>query len=98
MRFLTAPLIYPVNSQPVANGIIAIHDSGEIVEVIDPSKAEFNSATEKYDGILCPGFINAHCHLELSHMKGRITEKGKLAGFISEIVSKRNDTQEHIFE
>ena len=23
-----------------------------------------------YHGILCPGFINSHCHLELSHLKG----------------------------
>lgn len=26
----------------------------------------------KINGVLTPGFINAHCHLELSHLKGVI--------------------------
>ncbi|MFZ1304216.1 MAG: amidohydrolase, partial [Ferruginibacter sp.] len=43
---------------------------GVIVEIVDEKEA--GDDVEKLNGILCPGFINAHCHLELSHMKGHI--------------------------
>jgi aminodeoxyfutalosine deaminase len=31
---------------------------------------------EHHSGIITPGFVNAHCHLELSHLKWKI-ERGK---------------------
>lgn len=43
-----------------------------------------------YEGILCPGFINAHCHLELSHMKGAIDEHTGLIPFLQQVMFKRN--------
>jgi len=45
---------------------------------------------EKFGGILCPGFINAHCHLELSHMKRHIPERTGLTDFILKVVFERN--------
>ena len=30
---------------------------------------------EIFDGVLCPGFVNAHCHLELSHLKELLPKK-----------------------
>lgn len=40
-------------------------------EIVDLSEELHNSDNvERLKGTLCPGFINAHCHLELSHMKG----------------------------
>ncbi|MEZ4828284.1 MAG: amidohydrolase family protein [Bacteroidia bacterium] len=41
-------------------------------------------------GLLCPGFINAHCHLELSAMKGMIPEGTGMAGFIRQLMGSRN--------
>ena len=38
------------------------------------------------NGILCPGFINAHCHLELSHMKGHIPKHTGLVDFVLKVV------------
>jgi cytosine/adenosine deaminase-related metal-dependent hydrolase len=48
------------------------------------------AGVEFYNGIICPGFINAHCHLELSHLKAQIPKHSKLPEFISQVVSKRN--------
>lgn len=42
------------------------------------------------DGILCPGFINTHCHLELSHLRGKVSEGKGMTGFISELVPQRS--------
>lgn len=50
------------------------------------------------NGILCPGFINAHCHLELSHMKEVIPEKTGLVDFVVKVVSQRHFPQEEIDE
>ncbi|MEO5563456.1 MAG: amidohydrolase family protein, partial [Chitinophagaceae bacterium] len=47
-------------------------------------------------GILSPGFINCHCHLELSHMKNRIAEKTGLVNFVSEVIQNRHIGQDEI--
>jgi len=46
--------------------------------------------TECHEGILIPGLINTHCHLELSHLKARIEPGTGLGGFIGQINKLRN--------
>lgn len=60
--------------------ILAVHEPGII-----PSENVQHLA-----GILCPGFVNAHCHLELSHMKGVIPEGGGLVPFLQAVMTRRN--------
>lgn len=40
-------------------------------------------------GILSPPFVNAHCHLELSHLKGLIPKHTGMTGFVSALTSLR---------
>lgn len=42
-------------------------------------------------GILCPGFVNVHCHTELSHIKGVILEHAGLIPFLQQVTQHRND-------
>lgn len=49
-------------------------------------------------GIMSPGFINCHCHLELSHMKGLIPERTGLVDFIFKIVTERHHAEEEIIQ
>lgn len=44
------------------------------------------------NGILTPGFVNAHCHVELSFLRGRIPEKAGMTGFIRQLLQLRNTT------
>ena len=56
---------------------------------IDPLSEHDHTSVENYRGVLVPGFINAHCHLELSHMQGVIDTGTGLLPFITDVVGKR---------
>lgn len=86
MRRISANYIFPITSKPLKNGVLELDDEGNILNVID-TKGELKepSKLEYYNGILVPGFVNTHCHIELSHLKGKIKEKGGLPEFISAI-------------
>jgi len=78
-------------------GQVLITDEKGRVEAILPL-SEAGGDIREVDGILSPGFVNAHCHLELSHMKGRIPEHTGLPEFILKIVSERHHPEEEILE
>jgi aminodeoxyfutalosine deaminase len=62
---------------------------GRVAAIEKMSSPDTVPHLEFYSGILVPGFVNAHCHLELSHTRGLVPENTGLAGFIGSIVSKR---------
>ena len=97
MRYLSAHYIFPVSSPPLRNGIICVNNDGCIVDVIDTGgKVEEREKLEFYNGILAPGFVNAHCHLELSHLRGSIEPNIGLPGFISSVGQMRRADAESI--
>ncbi len=101
MRRITANYVFTGKSV-LKFGIIEVDEHGKITSVVDTGgKLTESASLEYYTGVIVPGFINAHCHLELSHMKGVINnQSGRgLPGFIDEIISKRSfpdDLQERI--
>jgi cytosine/adenosine deaminase-related metal-dependent hydrolase len=76
------------------NTVVVTTQDGTIVDVIPASVA--GEDYKFLDGILSPGFINAHCHLELSHLKGAIPTQTGLSEFVKQIVPKRAAAQEII--
>lgn len=60
--------------------------------------AEAGDDIQQLEGILSPGFVNAHCHLELSHMKGMIPAHTGLQEFVKQIVALRQVAPEIIQE
>jgi aminodeoxyfutalosine deaminase len=68
----------------------ALITTGEGVVVDITEAANAGDGIEKLSGIICPGFINAHCHLELSHMKGFIPEKTGLIDFVLKVTFERH--------
>jgi aminodeoxyfutalosine deaminase len=68
---------------------VLITGSDGIVEAIVPA-ADAGEDVETLQGLLSPGFINCHCHLELSHMKGRLPEGSGLVDFLSAVIRGRS--------
>lgn len=70
---------------------------GDTIEDILPI-ADAGEDIQKFDGILSPGFINCHCHLELSHLKNVIPPHTGLIDFLCDVVTKRGFAEELIQE
>lgn len=83
MRFFSADYIFPISSEPVKNGIIAVDEQNCIQEILHPETKIDD--VKRFEGIICPGFINSHCHLELSYLKGKIPEHTGLNSFITSL-------------
>jgi len=89
MRKISADRIYLVTSDPVEEGVIVVDGQGEVLEI--GHRADYDrSELEIYAGVIVPGFINTHCHLELSHMKGLIDTGTGLLAFIEQVVKYRD--------
>lgn len=71
--------------------VIKLTDDGTIEAILDSSHKEI---AKHYEGIVCPGFVNAHCHLELSHMKGKVPEHTGLITFLKQVATTRNNYTE----
>ncbi|WP_121352539.1 amidohydrolase family protein [Flavisolibacter nicotianae] len=78
------------------NAVLVVDENG-VVDAFLPRK-EAGEGVETFDGILSPGLINCHCHLELSHMKGKIPEGTGLVDFVFKVVTERSATEEEILE
>ncbi len=75
--------------------VLVTNADGSIEAILNLSDA--GEDVQTHEGILSPGFINAHCHLELSHMKGMIPAHTGLQEFVKQIVALRK-VEEHIIE
>lgn len=92
-QYFSADYILPVAGDPIANGIVGVDDTGMITGLwrdspIIPAALE-REKIKRFEGVIVPGFVNAHCHLELSHLQGRIPPKTGLVPFLQQVMEMR---------
>lgn len=74
-----------LNSDLSCNGLLS-------EKAVDPNNVKY------YKGILTPGFVNAHCHLELSHLKNKIPQHTGLPAFGMGVIKQRGSSTERGIE
>lgn len=67
---------------------VLIATADGIVQAVVPA-GEAGEGIESYRGVLSPGFVNCHCHLELSHLRGTVPERTGLVDFLSAVIAQR---------
>jgi cytosine/adenosine deaminase-related metal-dependent hydrolase len=78
------------------NKVLLVNEDGTIKGIVQETEA--GTGVENFEGIISPGFINCHCHLELSHLKGLIPEKTGLVDFVVKVVNERHFPEEQVLE
>ena len=76
-RRLSAEWVYPVTAPPISSGAVLVGEDGRIVAVGPDAEVPSPPGVpaEHFSGaVLMPGLINAHSHLELTGLAGRIDE------------------------
>ena len=87
VKRITASYIYTLDAgEPIRNGFVEYDDTdGTILNV-----GECASDEVVQDCAIVPGFVNSHCHVELSHLHGKFIKGTGMAGFIDQINALRD--------
>jgi cytosine/adenosine deaminase-related metal-dependent hydrolase len=90
MQILTTSWVLPISGPPLRDGRVAVEEGriawvGRAGEAGEPAGPVRNLGP----GVLLPGLVNAHCHMELSHLAGRVSFEGGFVPWIESVVASR---------
>ena len=97
MKRISAQFILTNTGAPLRRSVITTGDDGTIISIEDtPGSLEKSQLVEFYNGIIIPGFVNCHCHLELSHLKGAVPPGTGLVEFLRQLQNLRDNNPDAI--
>ncbi|MHC4063992.1 MAG: amidohydrolase family protein [Planctomycetota bacterium] len=82
---LRARHVLAADGQAIENGAVRA-EGGRIVEVGPAGSIEGSPTDDLGNSLLLPGLINAHTHLELTHLAGRVPPRGDFVDWINRLV------------
>lgn len=88
MRFLSATQLFDGKQFLSADTVLVLDETNCLKDIVKAETID-SSQLESYEGIICPGFVNAHCHIELSYLYKHIQERTGFTGFAGELMAKR---------
>jgi cytosine/adenosine deaminase-related metal-dependent hydrolase len=87
MRLIAGHYVF-TGRELIKNGVVEIDGSGKVISIGSPGDfIPERERTEFFNGIITPGFVNAHCHIELSHIKGVIPQHSGMTAFCKSVIS-----------
>lgn len=91
MKHFSAQYTITNSGSPLKRAVISTEDDGKIISIEDTKgNLREGHSLEYHNGIIIPGFVNCHCHLELSHMKNSIGRSNGLGDFIEKVRNTRD--------
>ncbi|MBX3260188.1 MAG: amidohydrolase family protein [Labilithrix sp.] len=95
VRIFHADHVLPGDAPPIADGAVVVDARGAIVEVgaaaeVLPRHA--GPAPERVRGVVFPGLVNAHAHVELSSMRGKVPGGHGFVPWVDRLVTTRSET------
>ncbi len=88
-KFITAQRIHDGLAWLHQDTTIEVADDGTIIALHQDPAHKRQAAF--YEGVILPAFVNVHCHLELSHLHGRIARHTGLIPFLQQVTGLRSD-------
>ena len=67
--------------------VLVVDSQNKLKEIVTGSSIQ-KDKIEFFDGIITPGFVNTHCHLELSHLKNTIQKHTGIPEFGKQIITQ----------
>ena len=84
-----AAWVLPISSPPLRDGWIAI--DGNRVTAVGRGGLDDRSAENLGSVAVLPGLVNAHTHLELSHLRDRVPPAGSFVSWAGQVVRARRE-------
>jgi cytosine/adenosine deaminase-related metal-dependent hydrolase len=86
---LRARVVYPVDRAPIEHGVVTLE--GERIVAVGTLRSAADELRDLGDVALLPGLINAHTHLEFSHLRRPLGTAGmRLADWIRLVIAERS--------
>lgn len=79
-----------------ADRVLILDESNRILDIVP--EADAGADIQYLKGLVLPGLINAHCHVELSHLKGKIPMHTGLVDFVQAVMQLREADPEMQFQ
>jgi cytosine/adenosine deaminase-related metal-dependent hydrolase len=89
----TAPVVLPVVADPVSNGAVVV-ERGRIVWVGPRAEWTGGGTVVEWPGVLMPGLVNAHCHLQYSSYADKCVPGVDFLEWISEFAPRNRTMSE----
>jgi len=82
---LKGRFVVPVDGPVIENGAVILRNGR--IEAVGPATSLYDKPVIDYgDGVICPGFVNAHTHLDLTSLAGRVPPSADFADWLCRLM------------
>lgn len=92
VRVVHADHVFPGDAPPIADGAVVVDEHGVVAAVgraADVVPKHAGAALERIRGVVFPGLVNAHTHIELSAMRGRVAGGRGFVAWVDSLIAQR---------